>query len=371
MGPILKKKHIIPTINVSFPMMLVVALSQVLLSFHSVCVDAEGYGYAFDVDMLSQYSSSFEKCQRVKYYSDEAAQNNEGPLAVKQFVLFRLCGNSDWSDTSAGRCSNCNSNYGEYVIEAVDYLDATVQYADQMLQQLCDNCNGYQCPTECKYYQDDVEDYLNAADFIECQQVSEFDDGTPIYAGPRCSSDGSSIRIAAFTDQYCWYPMKDVDLKSILGYSISHHLFQFAAFSSRSCINCGDDDDDDDGNVNDTCEYMYSVSGKCETKHGFLDGLLADYDADDQIYENQLANEYEVCTFIDSLITGSYDQRGEIVQSGNQKIVTREITTNQSVALTMLSLTIAAFSVYIIYLHSYIKVHHSWLDYYTCRGVVV
>eukprot|EP00814_Leptocylindrus_danicus_P016828 CAMPEP_0116011432 /NCGR_PEP_ID=MMETSP0321-20121206/4565_1 /TAXON_ID=163516 /ORGANISM="Leptocylindrus danicus var. danicus, Strain B650" /LENGTH=364 /DNA_ID=CAMNT_0003480665 /DNA_START=44 /DNA_END=1135 /DNA_ORIENTATION=- len=364
MAPIsnkMKYMHRTSRIHESFQLLLVVALSQVLLSFHSTFVDAEGYGYAFDTNMLSQYSSSFEKCQRVKYYSDEAAQNDgfDGPLAVKQFVLFRLCGNSDWSDTSAGRCSNCNSNYGEYVIEAVDYLDATVQYADQMLEQLCGNCNGYQCPSQCKYYQDgDIGDYLNAADYIECQQVSEFDDGTPVYAGPRCSSDGSSIRIAAFEDQNCWYPMKDVDLKTVLGSSISHHLFQFAAFSSRSCIDCSSDDDD--GNVNDTCEYMYSVSGKCETKHGFLDGLLADYEADDQIYENQLANEYEVCTFIDSLMSGSYDQRGEIVHASKQKIVTREITANQSVALTALSLTIAGLSVYIIYLHSYIKVHHSW-----------
>ena len=354
---------------------------------YNVIGENEQNNYNVDYSYLSQYSVSFERCQRVRYYSNYAAQDEDldGPLATKQFIVFRLCDYSDWTNnmsvSSNQRCAKCNSNYGEYVMEASDYLEATTAYSSNLFEQTCENCNSYQCPTECQYLNND--NILDAAEFINCQQVGETDDGVAVYAGPRCSADGSTVRIAAFSDANCWYQMNDFDLKSILGSSIKHHLFQHATRNGRSCFSCAFNYADQ------TCDSLYSMAGKCETKHGF-NGMMSDYASDDQVYENQLANEYDVCTFIDSITSGGYDNyQGYFVVRSKRLYFQTKVTETQRISLLCLSLVISSLSIYIMYLHSYISVHVNWLgkscsknvshkilqcscyvslDFYTCRS---
>lgn len=307
----------------------------------------------------SGYSVSFQRCQRVKYYNDEAAQEAgvNGPLVAKQFVIFRLCENSDWNNM---RCGNCNSNYGEYVMEANDYLEATIGKAQETLEEICNQCNGgYQCPYECQnLYNNNIP---SAENYIECQEIGEAEDGSTLYVGPRCSSDGSSIHISIFKDNNCWYHTEEYSLKDFFdGVSISHHLFYYAVRNGKSCFPCGADND---GNMDETCDDLYSASAKCELKNGLDSGLLSEYAYDDRIYENQLANEYEVCTFINSIVSGSYDNKeGDIVlRSYRRQYMSTEVTATQRTSLLALSLTIFSLLVYIMYLHSYINIHSKWL----------
>lgn len=343
----------------------------ILISYQYSCIKIAGEnddGYSY----LKNYHVNFERCQKVRYYSDEAAQDEtlDSPLITKQFVVFRICDSSEInSGSSSGSasgtyqwCGNCNANYGEYVMEASDYLQVTAEFATQMLEQTCNECGSYmnQCPSECQYINNNV-DYLDAADYIYCTQVGETNDGTAVYAGPRCSSDGSTVRIGAFSDENCWHQMKNFNLKNLLGSTIRHHSFQYA--TSRSCFSCYSGDGE-----NEVCENLYSQAGKCELKHGFKSGLMADYASDDKIYENQLANEYDVCTFIESFFGGFDNDEGDIIVRKRQDLYLREVTTNQRLALTVLSLTLISLSVYIMYLHSYIKVHLGWLTFYTCQS---
>ena len=69
---------------------------------------------------LSGYEVKFEKCQFVKAYSDELAQDedHDSVLALQRFAVFRLC--------PKGTCENCMYDYGEYIIDMESYLEATV-----------------------------------------------------------------------------------------------------------------------------------------------------------------------------------------------------------------------------------------------------
>merc|ERR1712151_1036238 len=90
---------------------------------------------------ISSYSLKFQKCQFVKAYDDELAENEDAEtvLATKHFVVFRLC--------PSNSCDSCNYGYGEYLIDMEEYLEATIEYAKDKQEEKCD-----QCEEECDGY---------------------------------------------------------------------------------------------------------------------------------------------------------------------------------------------------------------------------
>merc|ERR1712183_652257 len=181
---------------------------------------------------ISSYSLKFQKCQFVKAYDDELAENEDAGtvLATKHFVVFRLC--------PSNSCDSCNYGYGEYLVDMEDYLDATIEYAKDKQEEYCDQCeegcDGYygnqnqgeeekegdnnqdgnrrltstKCD-ECVNYCEKIENmedngYIDATDFVECQEIQdEGNDGTAVYAGAMCASNGSKIKIGVFSDDEC------------------------------------------------------------------------------------------------------------------------------------------------------------------------
>merc|ERR1712187_956050 len=83
---------------------------------------------------ISSYSLKFQKCQFVKAYDDERAENEDAEtvLATKHFVVFRLC--------PSNSCDSCNYGYGEYLIDMEEYLEATIEYAKNKQEEKCDEC---------------------------------------------------------------------------------------------------------------------------------------------------------------------------------------------------------------------------------------
>ena len=69
-------------------------------------------------------------------------------------------------------------------------------------------------------------------------------------------------------------------------------------------VNQGDNQDEDD--ITELCEVMYQQSAKCNAN--LQDALEGSY-----IYTNQYKNEEEACKFIDSVVRGAYNQKGDIV----------------------------------------------------------
>ena len=150
---------------------------------------------------LSQFSLKFDKCQYVKMYDDDVAQDYDtsSPLALKHFAVFRLCPTES--------CASCDADgvvYGSYAVPVDDYLQYTVENRKRTIENVCkqcdeqqactddaaaadaaacddgaENCNGgggglscSACEAGCYQYQN-LEDsgYVDASEFLECQKL--------------------------------------------------------------------------------------------------------------------------------------------------------------------------------------------------------
>jgi len=347
----------------------------------------------YEVD-ISGYSVKYEQCQFVKAYDDELAEEEdyETVLATKRFVVFRLC-----PDNS---CGSCNYNYGEYMIDLETYLEATVQYQQEAQEEMCgacEECGNYEnqeqadqddnanrklqyydvdcdsCYDECMKIENMEENgYVDATEFLECQMIYDpEDDGkTALYAGPMCASQGSKIKIGVFTDENCNMldSSRDVDdyLMDGEGYQmkLSHALLK-TVYAEDSCVSClvpaeedendngdennGEDEEEEAPEVNEMCEALYEAAAKCEKNHGFDNGY-SNYDG----YDNQVAQEETVCTFIDSIKAGSYAEDGEIVVNGGSGSSGggAKTTGGQKFALTFFILGTVGLAAYAGMLHS-------------------
>jgi hypothetical protein len=327
---------------------------------------------------LTNYSLKFEQCQFVKTYSDDLADDEDSAtvLATQRFVIFRLC--------PEGYCSSCNYNYGEYVIDLESYLEATVQYQQELQENMCNSCEEYcavdeneqqqqdeeqqdgeqeeqdedggrrrrrlsyvdcsTCYEECQKIENMEENgYVDATNFLECQMIYDpEDDGRDaLYAGPICASYGTKIKIGVFTDEECMNvdASKDVEdyLKDGDGYQmkLSHALLK-TIYAEDTCVSCMEEVEEDENNnnngnqeapeTNEMCRALYEEAAKCEDSHGFEGAFYYNNNNNNnqnnqnQFY-NQEAQEELVCDFISSLQSGTYDETGEIIISGGSSVV--------------------------------------------------
>jgi len=345
---------------------------------------------------ISGYSLKFEQCQFVKAYDDELAEDADSTtvLATKRFVIFKLC--------PTGYCDSCTTDFGEYIVDLEEYLEATVEYQQEMQENMCNACQecgnweeneendqnqdeedrrrlanrklqNYDvdcdsCYDECMKIENMEENgYIDATEFLECQMIYDpEDDGkAALYAGPMCASSGSKIKIGVFSDEECNTPDYDKDVDDYLmdgdgvSMKLSHALLK-TVYSSE-CISClqvdeedenGDnnnDDEDEEPEVIEMCEQLYEASAKCEKTNGFDNGYANYYG-----YENQLAQESVVCDFVESLKAGSYDESGEIVVNGASSSIGggAETTGGQKFALTFFILGTVGLAGYAAMLHS-------------------
>lgn len=326
---------------------------------------------------ISGYEIKFQKCQFVKAYDDELAEDEDSStvLATKHFVIFKLC--------PANSCSTCAYNYGEYVIDMDEYLESAVEYFTNDREGMCGLCNDVcyadddatknagadyvdcsSCMDYCANYENMDENgvYVESSAFTVCQQVYANDDGTGIYAGAICSNSGSAIKIGAFSDQDCYQASSNVNVENYLenGLKFDNEILEKVVDSS-SCVSCTateweipeqNDQQADDAveiEVTEMCENVYDAAAKCESKYGFNN-----YWKNYEDYANQYVQEDLVCDFISSLNGGSYDEYGEIVLSGksSQKSGSSgSATGGQKFALTVFILSTVGLGVYAGSLH--------------------
>jgi hypothetical protein len=341
---------------------------------------------------IAAYSVRFEQCQFVKAFDEELAQSDESStvLSTKRFVLFRLCPSG---------CNSCNYNYGEYLVDLETYLEATVQYFQNYYDQMCQACyecsnnaaddqaqDGQQqqgnnrylrflqnygesvncdsCTEECQKIENmEAKGYVDATEFVACKLIygPQDDNRQPLYAGPVCASNGSKINIGVFTDENCLIADTTKDVNDYLSgdngqMRLGHNLLKNTY--TNTCISCkepadqnknnqGNDNIDSDA-VSEMCETLYSASAKCEKKHGFADGY-GSYNG----YENQLTQEDSVCSFMQSLKSGTYSEEGDIMVSGASHVAGSDSTTGgQKFALTFFILGTVGLAVYAAMLHS-------------------
>jgi len=362
----------------------------------------------YQVD-LSGYSLKFMKCQFVKAYDDELAEQEDidTVLGTKRFVIFRLC--------PQGSCSACNYGYGEYLAPMDEYLEAVVEYRQEEQQEYCNTCqetceaeqeeannDGQEeeqqaeeggerrltknkfsrkltddcdtCTDICEKIENMEENYyIDATEFLNCQQIydggdDDNKDANVLYAGPMCASSGQKIKIGVFTDDECMFLDDSKDVENYLAdgdgvqMKLSHALLK-TVYDDEDCISClvpEEEDENQDGNnnnnqeekeaeVQEVCQQLYEQAGKCEKVHGFDNGY-ADYDE----YANQAANEEIVCDFISSIKSGTYSQTGEIQVGGGTRYAagSGSTTGGQKFALTFFILGTVGLAVYSAMLHT-------------------
>lgn len=352
--------------------------SSSLNSLKARRVEDNAYGYTgeyeyFEYD-LSQFSVRFEKCQYVKMYDDDLAEDEDAdsPLALKHFAVFRLC--------PTDSCSTCESDdtvYGKYTVDVATYLQATIDYEKQVFENACNNCNDDQacdddqsncitCSEACSQYAAmQNAGYLDASDYIECQQVDynpggDDGGGAQVNIGPRCNSNGK-ITIGVFSDENCWEPMDDLAASTVLGAQLNYQLLSHSSSDTVNCLSCAEEDyeaneqdENDADDVNEMCEELYNSAAKCESKSGMHIGFVQ-MNREEKNYENQVENEFLSCTFIDSLIWNSYTETGEINVDAPQDMIVRHVTKKQAITLSMLTLAIASLAAAIYFVDKRVR----------------
>jgi len=298
-------------------------------------------------------------------YDDYMAQNKyiNTVFSLKQFVVYRLC--------PTDQCDYCGQNYGEYVLEIGDYLSNVVDHQREAFEKNCEECdrngnndNRNKCKICKKVVELEDAGYVDASTLTTCQQIEldgndddqSYNNRAALYVGPRCSKGGSMVRIDVFSDNKCTQSY-GVNVEDVLGHKLHYYVLQYAL--GGSCANCAEEEeernekddkdeedrekDKDENKVLDFCENVYAASAKCETKHGFRHG------------ESSITNEYDICTFIDSLVWNSYDQKGEIAVNEPQDIIVRQTTTLQRMMLVLISFSGFTLAIYGNYLQKKIQ----------------
>jgi len=338
-------------------------------------------------------------------YQSQPVQYNGQVITQGEFDLLSVMGaNGD----------GCQNNYGEYMLELEDYLAIMVDYHEERFEKYCETCedcmyevyqewiqNGAQeynnrklkaksdatwqddlqsedfkkaterelggfdayhiCPEydTCRYYKDScdhgVDDSLSR--YFECVEV-ETSNGQEVWIGPHCASDGITITLGVYGDEYCnEFIGNGVNIANILGYVLEgDELANFVTGSlsdvipaeaiqaqklrysqnydadlaeyytpiDQMCIPCmasrqpyeergqgvydyADNSSDGDNEINELCENLYQVSARCD-KHYRSYSTMASLAA----YAEAVAREDLSCEFIDSIVMGNYDEFGFI-----------------------------------------------------------
>lgn len=333
----------------------------------------KNYGFS-----IINYSLKFLQCQTVETFSDEMAQdeNADNVLIARRFVVFRLCRSKNCDNDYRG---GCEDDYGEYVIDLADWLETMQEYKEERNDAFCDYCDNNQCwqnnnnnddeddnkdgddgscqwADECyeKYHRlcgdGDDDSYVEYSDFFECglyeSQGGDDAGNSDLYVGPRCGSDGRTIVIGLYYDEYCSsYAGYEKDIVEYTGTDFAEDGLM--DYYNTDCISCRESklpfEYNNDGyfTISGVCEGTYQSSGKCETYLSVNDN-----------------NNYEevvdpTCTFVYNILGGSYNELGQIyLEQSDESFYEMEIVTEtQAFYLGLIMLICVALTMYAVALH--------------------
>mmetsp|Transcript_13956 Transcript_13956/g.33837 ORF Transcript_13956/g.33837 Transcript_13956/m.33837 type:complete len:1274 (+) Transcript_13956:198-4019(+) len=213
-------------------------------------------------------------------------------------------------------CQRCS---GEVLtVDMETYLEIVLGYKQEMQEAKCEKCSEcYEaqaakqgedegedavpsicqgvdiatCYTDCQYIESIEENgYVDAFEFIGCEELDPTEEGEVYYLGPMCSSEGSRIRIGVFEDDRCTISIPSKEPEDFLidenGYvtKLSYHLLKQAFPSEGECVaTCSMEEVPENGseseavafqNVNgDDEEFMLEVNEVCEGLYDAYQGL--------------------------------------------------------------------------------------------------
>lgn len=226
-----------------------------------------------DSSYIASYSVKFQGCHHVQQWNEDADGEDDIKIMTQRLVRFRMCPAESCSDSSTRGCSE---NYGDYLVDMETYVDA---YIDQM-QQSYQNNNQY-------YNNRDLSDYsMNIEDYMQCNQMEmndnqrqrarhlrelnnnynqysygNGDDDASYYIGPYCAEQGGEIRLGVFYDDTCTVEAPEGAEMFQMVHNGMALPYSEQSIVNLGCLSCGGY-----GEVNELCDTLYEVSGKCETR---------------------------------------------------------------------------------------------------------
>jgi hypothetical protein len=292
------------------------------------------------------------------------------------------------SDCTNSMCHSCSTTCDDYYAYTTAIVNGAINIVDA--------ANYIQCQ-KLELSDDKNNNNNNADDNVNNNNNNEQDlnddDAMQYYIGPYCqtvqhtsSTDTAptSISIGIFSDENCYSPLTNINMTEVLGgVTLSYHLFKHTTSSTSSsktknpmqCLSCletmnnnnnnnNNNDVNDADNVNEMCENLYTVSAKCESTTGLQNGFIQMHRNNDNNDENeqtnknknnQVENEFMVCTFIQSLLYNSYTQTGVIDIRVPQDYIVRTLTRRQGHALIGLTILLVGMVSAIYYYHQKIE----------------
>jgi hypothetical protein len=226
-----------------------------------------------DISYLAGYSIKFQGCHHVQQWNDDAQGEDDIKILTQRLVRFRLCPSNA---CTSGATFGCDSNYGDYVVDMETYVGA---YMTQMQNQYMNGGQANNGQRELANGQNQYKYNINLSNYMQCAEMGSGNGNRELannqnnaayyysnqdvsyYVGPYCAEQGGEIRLGVFLDDTC-----TVSADEGLDMFKSAHNGMDLPYSSKSmlnlqCISCGGY-----GEVNEMCNTIYKVSGKCETK---------------------------------------------------------------------------------------------------------
>jgi len=240
----------------------------------------------YDYSYVADYDVKFQGCHHISQWNGEAEGEDDVRVYTKRLARFRLCPSGTCSDKES---SGCSAKYGDYVVDMGTFLDAWLEaqedekeYQCEVYREKCeedcdaddgnDNCEeacyaGYgmsSCLNDGGNNQFDVKEYAECAQY-NFGRRRKLEDGVQYYLGPYCAAQGGEIRLGLFTDETCT-TFSSTSFTSLTGYDLPYS--ESPGLAGSLCLSCTDQDNNGDGeaDVKEVCEYLYSMSGKCESK---------------------------------------------------------------------------------------------------------
>jgi hypothetical protein len=265
----------------------------------------------FDASWVAGYAVKFQGCHHIKQWNDNAEEGEDVKIATTRLIRFRLCPEDTCSSTKA---AGCTKGYGDYIVDMDTFMESYFESKSQQIEYECeyqmnnvcdcgdddqkgDDFNAEYCEYDCYVnagmeecvdnnpYTDDEEggEQFDIEDYMGCAQLDFQDDNerrrrldegeeeeAQYYVGPYCAKQGGSVYMGLFADDTCT-EFAEVTFKSLAGFDLPYEGKSIIAETCMSCLEKNNDNDNqndqqDADQVSESCEQMYTGSGKCEAK---------------------------------------------------------------------------------------------------------
>ena len=264
-----------------------------------------------DYTWVANMSLKYQGCYHTQVWNGDAngGDNNDVRVSTQRLVRFRLCPSDSCTMASA---AGCDKGYGDYVIGMETYLKYYLDIVQRDHEYSCaveantgdvascedDYCKydtyvakGMEyCVENNPYEQNNGNNNKNNNQQEMMNKIAEGcqqwkyennnnrqleDNQVAYYMGAYCSDTGGAIHLGLFTEETCttfWDSNGGAD--TYLSVTGTEMPYAETTLIGTECVSCKEPKDQDQNNENDqydvdevkeSCEYLYTTAGKCES----------------------------------------------------------------------------------------------------------